>query len=574
MRIPAHKPVLAKLSFDGDAHSLAGPFKGEGTFVADGEPYAYRISGGQADDNSGFKIRLGVDPQNRPLTTNVEGTLTFDRGVPQFAGTFALMRPVGVALSNGQRVMNDPWRATGSVTATPASASVEDIAFQYGPDERAINFGGKADLTFGRHPHFTAEFKALAVDVDRALAAPDVTHQPPLLIVKSFAETFVAAASPPMPGEVALGIDGLTVGGTTIQSLHGTMRFDDGGWSVDGFEFRAPGLTDVTVSGRLKQTAQGLAFSGPAAMQSADVAMLMAWLGGHSEARYRDRPARLTLHGNISIAGDRMAVDRLTAQLIQESLNGRFAYSWPMNDQPAIVEADLHATTLDLDALAAFATSAFGGNGFELPRAGSLALDIGKATFAGFDARAVKTQAKFDAGALQIEHLSIGALAGAALDVSGRIDALSSQPSGRFIVDLDARRTGRSRGDCRQICATGRGFVPARRRSPGAAKVHAVVTVDHAATGNSTAKLDLNGQLGLMRLALNGEARRRAVATWRSAPASRQPVGCRRRTVLAALFGVDRFLGVDQLPGRATLTAVGLAEQRRSRRRRVGRQRS
>ena len=257
--------VLAKLSFDGDARSLAGPFQGEGTFVAGGEPYAYRIAGGQADDNSGFKIRLGVDPQNHPLTTNFEGMLTFDRGVPQFAGTFALMRPVGVALSNGQRVMNDPWRATGSVKATPASASVQDIAFQYGPDERAINFGGKADLTFGQHPHFAAEFKALEVDVDRALAAPDVTHQPPLLIVKNFAEAFVPAASPPMPGEVALGIDGLTVGGTTIQSLHGTMRFDDGGWSVDGLDFRAPGLTDVTVSGRLKQTAQGLAFSGPAA---------------------------------------------------------------------------------------------------------------------------------------------------------------------------------------------------------------------------------------------------------------------------------------------------------------------
>ena len=168
-----------------------------------------------------------------------------------------------------------------------------------------------------------------------------------------------------MPGEVALGIDGLTVGGTTIQSLHGTMRFDDGGWSVDGFEFRAPGLTDVTVSGRLKQTAQGLAFSGPAALQSADAAMLMAWLGGHSEL-LSGQTGTLNAHGDISIAGDRMAVDRLTAQLDQESLNGRFAYTWPMNDQPAIVEADLHATTLDLDALAAFATSAFGGNGFDI----------------------------------------------------------------------------------------------------------------------------------------------------------------------------------------------------------------
>ena len=548
--------VLQKLSFAGDARSLAGPFRGEGAFVAGGEPYAYRISGGQADDNSGFKIRLGVDPQNHPLTTNVEGALTFERGVPHFAGTFALMRPVGVALSNGQRVMNDPWRATGSVKATPASASVQDVAFQYGPDERAINFGGKADLTFGQHPHFDAELKALAVDADRAFAAPDITHQPPLLIVKSFAEAFVTAASPPIPGQVALGIDGLTVGGTTIQSLHGTMRFEDGGWSLDGLDFRAPGPTDVTVSGRLKQTAQGLSFSGPAATQSADVAMLMSWLGGYSGPP-SGQTGTFSAHGDVSIAGNRMAVDRLTAQLDRESLNGGFAYSWPVNDQPAIVEADLHATTLDLDALVAFATSAFGGNGFDLPRAGSLALDIGKATFTGVDASAVKTQVKFDAGALQIEHLSIGALAGAALDVNGRVDALSSQPSGRLTIDLDARELA-------GLAAVAGKFVPqagdlyrraSDRLSP--AKVHAVITVGHATTGNSTGKLDLNGQLGLMRLALNGEADGEPSRLGAARLHLDSRLDADDGTVLAALFGVDRFLGVDQLPGRATLTADG-----------------
>ena len=548
--------VLQKLSFDGDARSLAGPFRGEGAFVAGGEPYAYRVSGGEADDHSGFKIRLGVDPQNHPLTTNFEGVLTFDRGVPQFAGTFALMRPVGAALSNGQRVMNDPWRATGSVKAMLASVSVQDIAFQYGPDERAINFGGNADLTFGQHPHFAAELKALAVDADRTLAAPDITHLPPLLIVKNFAEAFVTVASPPMPGDVALGIDGLTVGGTTIQSLHGTMRFDDGGWSLEELDFRAPGLTDVTVSGRLKQTAQGLAFAGPAALQSADVSMLMAWLGGHSGLP-SGQSGTFSAHGDVSIAGDRMAMDRLTAQLSRESLNGSFAYSWPVNDQPAIVEADLHATTLNLDALVAFATSAFGGNGFDLPRAGSLALDIGKATFTGVDASAVKTQVKFDAGALQIEHLSIGALAGAALDINGRVDALSSQPSGHFTVDLDARELA-------GLAAIAGKFAPqaaelyrraADRLSP--AKVHAVVTIERAATDSSIGKLDLNGQLGLMRLALTGDADGELSRLGSAHLHLDSRLDADDGTVLAALFGVDRFLGVDQLPGRATLIADG-----------------
>jgi uncharacterized protein involved in outer membrane biogenesis len=547
---------LQKLSFAGDIRSLVGPLMGEGSFVAGGEPFAYRISGGQADDNSGFKIRLGLDPQNRPLTTTFDGTLALDRGVPQLAGTFALARPVGVALSNGQRVMNDPWRATGSFRATPASASLQDIAFQYGPDERAFNFSGKADLTFGAHPHFAGELKALEVDVDHALAAPDVTHRPPLLVIKDFAAAFVTAAKLPMPGEVALGIDGLTVGGTTLQSLHGTVRFDDSGWSLDGLALRAPGLTAVNLSGRLEQTPQGFAFAGPAALESADVGMLMAWLDGRSGPPSR-QTGTLSAHGDVTIAGERLAVDRLTATLGQENLEGRAAYTWPIEDRPGVVEADLHATKLDLDALTTFAASAVGASGFELPRAGSLTLDIGKATFGGVDAQAVKTQVKFDAGALQIEHLSIGALAGAALDIKGRIDELSSRPSGRVTVDLDARALD-------GLAALAGKFAPQAadifRRAAvhlAPATVHAVVTVEQAATSGSTAKLDLNGQLGLMRLVLNSEADGEPSRLGAARLHIDSRLDADDGTALAALFGVDRLLGVDQLPGRATLSADG-----------------
>ena len=548
--------MVQKLSFDGDIRSLVGPFKGEGSFVAGDEPFAYRIAGGQADGVSGLRIRLGVDPQNHPLTTSFDGILSLDRGVPQFAGTLALARPVGVALSSGQRVMSDPWRATASFRATPASASLQDVAFQYGPDERAVNFSGKADLVFGANPYFAGEIKALQVDVDRALAAPDVTHRPPLLLIKSFAEAFVAAVKLPMPGAIGVGIDGLTVGGTSIQSLHGTVRFDAAGWSLDRFELRAPGLTAVNLSGRLTQTPQGLAFSGPASLESADVGMLMAWLGGRSGLPSGQTGA-LHARGDVTIAGDRLAVERLMASLDQENVEGQAAYTWPAADRPAVVEADLHATKLDLDALTAFAVSAVGASGFELPRAGSLALDIGKATFAGVDARAVKTQVKFDAGALQIEHLSIGALGGATLDISGRIDALSSQPSGSVTVDLDARELA-------GLAAIAGKFAPqaadmfrrsADRLAP--AKVHAVLSVERAATAGSTAKLGLNGQLGLMRIALDGQASGEPSRLGAANVHIESRLDADDGTVLAALFGVDRVVGVDQLPGRATLSADG-----------------
>jgi large subunit ribosomal protein L24 len=548
--------ALQKLSFDGDIRSLTGPFQGEGAFTVGDEPYAYRISGVHADGGSGFKIRLNADPSNHPLTTQFDGTLTVERGVPQFDGTLALARPVGVALSSGQRVMSDPWHVTGTVRATPASAAIENLAFQYGPDERAINFTGKADLTFGAQPHFDGALKALEVDIDRALAAPDLTRRPPLLVIKSFAEAFVKKAKLPLPGEINVGIDGLTVGGTTIRSLHGAVRFDATGWSLDGVDLRAPGLTEVSLGGRLTQTAQGVAFTGPAVLQSADVDMLLAWLAGRS-GRPTGEASTLNARGDVTLAGDRLAVDGLTAALDQESVTGRLAYTWPMADRPAIVDADLHATKLDLDALTAFAKGAVDENGFELPRAGSLALDIGKATLAGVDARAVRAQVKFDAGALQIDRLSVAELGGAALDVSGRIDELSSQPRGSLTINLDAGALG---GLARIVG----GFAPqaasvfrraADRLAP--AKIRGVLTVERAATAGSTAKFDLNGQMGLMRVALGGEATGEPAHLGDATMRINGKLDADDGTALTTLLGLDRVLAVDQLPGTVTLSAVG-----------------
>jgi uncharacterized protein involved in outer membrane biogenesis len=548
--------TLQKLSFDGDIRSLLGPFRGEGTFAASDEPYSYRISGGRGDADNGFKIRLSVNPSNHPLTTDVDGALTVDHGVPQFDGTIALARPVGVALSSGQRVMNDPWHAGGTIRATPAAASLRDVTFQYGPDERAVVFTGKADLTFGEQPHFDGEIAALEVDVDRALAAPDLTHRPPLLVVKSFVDAFVASVKPPLPGKLVVGIAGLTVGGTNVQSLHGVARFDAMGWSLDGVELRAPGLTQVSLSGQLKQSGRGLAFTGPGTLDSADADTLLAWLSGRGDtasAGVRTLRAR----GDVTIAGDRLAVDGLNAALDQDNVQGRFAYTWPASDRPAIVEADLHATKLDLDALAAFAKSAVDENGFALPHQGSLALDIGKATLAGVDARAVKAQVKFDSGALQIEHLSVGELGGAALDISGRIDELSSQPRGRVTVDLNAGTLA----DLSRVLAQ---FAPqtadvlrraADRLAP--AKLHGTVTVERQATVGSTAKLDLNGQLGLMRVELNGAATGEPAKLGEANVRIDGRLDADDGTALVTLFGLNRVVAVDQLPGRVTLSAAG-----------------
>jgi uncharacterized protein involved in outer membrane biogenesis len=547
--------VLKKFWFDGDIASLAGPFNGQGAAVVGGQLYGYRISG-SAFEQGGMRVRLGVDPSDFPLTTQFEGRLSFANGAPQFDGTLDLARPVGAALANGVRVLSEPWHATGTLKATPAAASLRNVTFRYGPEERALNFTTEADVTFGAQPHLTGKIAATQIDVDRALADPEATDRPPLQVLKSFLQSFVATAKLPVPGEIGLSVDALTIGGTSIESLQGNLNFDRDGWSLDQFQFHAPGMTAVTLSGRLTGTAQGFAFSGPATLGSADLEMLLKWLGGSSRNGASDEAKTFNARGNVTVASDRIAVEQLDATLGQEKIDGRLAYNWPEGNRPARLDAELRAGELDLDALSAFARSA-GGNGFALPQEAVLALDIDKATFAGVDARAVNAQVKFDTGKLEIDRLSVGDLGGAKLAVSGRLDDLSSQPRGQITLDLAAGALDGMSDIAAKFMPQSVDFLHrvAARLAP--ANVHAVLDVEQVAAGVSTAELQVNGNLAAMRLAVDGKASGERAHLGAAAVQIDGSVNADDGTALVALLGLDRVLAVDQLPGQLILSASG-----------------
>jgi uncharacterized protein involved in outer membrane biogenesis len=553
--------VLEKLALNGDVRSFLGPFNGEGTFVGGGEPYAFRISGNRVGEDGKLKLRLAVDPADLPLTTEIEGALGFEGGVPQFDGTLAVARPVGATLAGGARVMSDPWQLAGKVSATPAAATLTELAFQYGPEERAVVFSGKAKLQFGQHPHLDGDIAAHQVDVDRMLAEPDVTHRPPLVMLKSFLEEFIGGVRPPLPVAAAVTVEAVTVGGATMQSLQGHVRFDDSkGWGLDDLAFRAPGFTAVNLSGRLGASAQGFMLGGPMDIESADLKVLVAWLEGRD-----DQPSgpaqRMTAHGDVTVANDRFVLDRLAVSLDQEKIEGRLAYTWAADNRPAALDGELRAAELDVDALTTFIKAAAADGTFEVPHDIALALDIGKATLAGVEARAVNARLAFNAGILRVDRLSIGDLGGAAIDVSGRVDELSSQPRGQLTLDVSASTlAGLANIAGRYAPQVPDSFRPfADRLAP--AKMHGVLTIDRAgkvgASAGSVAKLDLGGTLGALRLTLNGDA------TGAPAHADAAIVRVTSRLdaddggALVRLLGLDRILAVDQLPGQMTISANG-----------------
>src|SRR5205823_235504 len=138
-------------------------------------------------------------------------------------------------------------------------------------------------------------------------------------------------------------------------------------WNLDGFEFRAPGATQVKLGGRLDVTAKRLGFVGPVDVDSGNPSLLVSWLEGLSEPP-ANQMKPLRARGEITLGGEKIAIDRLKAEFDRKTVEGRLSYAWAVGARPPRLDAELKAPELDIDALMAFANAARDGTAFEMPR--------------------------------------------------------------------------------------------------------------------------------------------------------------------------------------------------------------
>ena len=242
----------------------------------------------------------------------------------------------------------------------------------------------------------------------------------PAAAIRQLADLGGAAFRPAIPIQIGVGIDQITLGGNSVANLRGDISTDAQGWNLDRFEFRAPGFTQVRLSGHLAVGADGAAFTGPAEIEAGDPKALAAWLEGRVETAQGElRP--LNLRGELTIASDKVAVERLKAEFDRKTIAGRLAYVFAAGNRPAKLDAELNAPELDIDAALGFGNALLAGSDIERPHDMTIAVDIGRATIAGIAARNASARLKVDADGLQIDRLSVADLGGAAFSASGRI---------------------------------------------------------------------------------------------------------------------------------------------------------
>jgi hypothetical protein len=437
---------------------------------------------------------------------------------------------------------------------------MQQVEFQYGSENQGFKLTGTAEFKFGNRPRFDGVLSGRQIDLDRALADGGANQSAPAAAVRKLADLAAAAFRPTIPIQIGVGIDRVTLGGNSVDALRGDISTDAGGWNLDRFEFRAPGFTKVRLSGRLAVDDAGVVFTGPAEIEATDPKVFAAWIEGRAAPEQGElRPLRL--RGEVTLSGEKLAVERLNAEFERKAVTGRLVYAFAAGNRAAKLEAELTAPELDIDAALGFGKALLSGSNLERPQDMIINADIGRATFAGIEARSASARLKVDGNGLQLDRLSVADFGGGLLSASGRIDTGGHAPRGALVLDFETRQAPAIAALAGRFAPKSASQVTALLDRVGHAKLHATFDVaDEKGTAATVAQLAVAGDLDAMHL----DAKARMIGDWAKPAAADVHIGAAidaaEGATLLKLVSLDQVVAAGKGPGHLNLQIDGPAD--------------
>lgn len=474
---------LNDIAFSGDVRSLAGSVRGDGNFTAAGVRYPFRVSSGPSPDGSATRLHLNIDPGERAILADLEGVLAFDNRLPKFDGALTLAVPPPKKPGEAGPT---PWKVTAKLKADPAGARFDQIEASFGSEDTALKLGGVGDLRFGAAPLLRAVLSARQVDADKLAGRGDAE---PLRILPALRAGLAAIPQAPIPAQIEFNSDQIMLGGRPLQNITTELQTDGKSWTFQRLELRAPGMTQLSLNGA---TPGADSFSGRLSVESSDPDTLVAWLQGRNEVNRRStRPLRLA--GDVTIAANHLAIDKLKADIEGGAVEGRIAFAQTGASKGSRIDADLKADRLDLDAAASFVRALAGPQG-EWPEEAKLSLDIGRAISAGQELRPFAAKLGYGPTSLSLEQLRFGQASGVTTEASGSFDR--TRATGKLALKSSAN-------SLRDLTALLEPIAPALRARfdaitplPGATRLKLDLSLDknaeHADRSDARAVLDLD----------------------------------------------------------------------------------
>jgi AsmA-like C-terminal region/AsmA family len=555
--------VLDRLEFSGEAGSLLGPAKGEGSVAVGGESYLYAIDAGRASGAGAARMRVRIDTVDHARRGDVDGTVWIEQGVPHLVGD---LRWSQTARRSAQG-FNEPWRLSAKMQADWAAVALEEIDLQYGAEDRGIHFRGRAGLKVRAQPELDVMLAAGRMDIDRMLALP-ATLRRPLASVHAMAEALGEAALPPIQVNFGLSADAVTLADATLERVSAHLRGKGSTWDLDSLDLLAPGGTQVQLRGRLDRTAKGPAFDGEGRVETRDARPLVSWLanggGGGAFA------APFSAVGRVRLSKDSIALDRFSALFDRDTVEGNISYATPNAGRSGQISATLSASMIDLDRVSGLIQRVAGDANVAWPREGSLSLNVQRMSVGGIEAKGADISVRFNEQALTVDRLMIDDFAGSRVGAVGSVDIRTLAPRGAVTLDIEVRRPDGLAAAVEKFSAP---LAAALRGAAGRllpANLHGAFGGDAQAAREAGipdgAAFRINGSAGAFGLDLKGVAELPLgdglpaaslgrLAHSKVAVAGRVDVHDGRALMEAA--GLDRLLDVDDRAGRLDFEALG-----------------
>ncbi|WGR69799.1 MULTISPECIES: AsmA-like C-terminal region-containing protein [unclassified Bradyrhizobium] len=474
---------LNDIAFSGDVRSLAGSVRGDGNFTIGRTRYPFRISSGPSADGSATRLHLNIDPGERAILADLEGVLAFENRLPKFDGALTLAVPAPKKPGDAGPT---PWKLSAKLKADPAGAKFDQIDASFGAEDNALKMGGVGDIRFGAAPLLRAVLSARQLDADKLAGKDDAE---PLRILPVLRAGLAAIPQTPIPAQIEFNSEQITLGGRPLQNITAELQTDGKSWTFRRLDLRAPGMTQLSLNGAAPGSDR---FSGRLSVESSDPDVLVAWLQGRSDVNRRStRPLRL--NGDVTIAANHLAIERLKAEIEGGAVEGRIAFTQVGANKGSRIEAELKADRLDLDAASAFVRAMAGPQG-EWPEEAKLSLDVGRAVSAGQELRPFTAKLGYSPTSLTLEQLRFGQASGVTTEASGNFDR--AHATGRLALTSSANSLRELAALVEPVAPVVRARFDAIEGLPGATRLKLNLSLDknaeHADRTDARAVLDLD----------------------------------------------------------------------------------
>ncbi len=476
---------------DGEATSLAGPFKFNGTVDSARGPLGIHVATGVVADGH-MRLKATLDASGGVPRTDVDGLVTAeaaaDGAALRFEGT--LVAAGSIPFARTARVI--PWRLTGKAHAADGHLALTEGEMRAGADGRALIATVTGDVAGGAAPQAHLSLQARQADAgrlsvpvgqasdDASFTARDDAGSAPTLADDVAALSALGAdadltSSLPFPVTVEAALDTASAGALTLADLRANATLAPGKPVTGRVSAATPDGSRLALDGAFEP--------GPAAVFkgrlegatthlrriAADLAPDFPRVG--AAIRQAVPVDRVTVTAAVDLSGIGFAAHDVALTLDRSSFAGTVTLTRGIGRDHARLFADVTSDALDLDALPDWRDAARATGDLDVSFAlVAHALRLAQNDTGSVNAGRIALQIDKVGSVVTLQRLSLADLGGATAEIKGGSDGVTAHAEGH----LDARSLGDLMGIVDRLAP---GTVTDRLRASAATLSPAVLTI-------------------------------------------------------------------------------------------------